>query len=409
MHEKLAQALDLLAMTKAHVYDEQGKIITTIPPEQQAKALFTYFDIAGYFSEDLLEKAITYLAVAKPFACDNNKVLPDLKLAYQLSYQTGYFNLDYFLDHFAVQSYFKVEDIIDLITFLQQTAFDRASGFERDRLSAKSWMITKHKEFIHCATQLGVVTTVPPLSDTYYAAAIMGANTIHIQKRIHFFKKLVVKSNYVLALTGDRPLTKGLDEESDIEELANYFNQPICYVKQQIGKDTREFFKSITEDMMLNYYLHKIMPYTPVHIITSLTEPGHWRTTSAQSAADVAPFIIEKIQQENDMQDLYKFLVVVEQPHVDRVVKQIQREFNLILERKELKNKFKILVEGCGQGLTSDELKNDNTLATINSELAALMAERYTDARRYLNKTNVELRNSDFIIFNKRDLAFKSQ
>lgn len=45
-------------------------------------------------------------------------------------YLGGVFDTDWFFEHFCNEPHVHVEDIIDLLVFLQQTAFDRQFGFD---------------------------------------------------------------------------------------------------------------------------------------------------------------------------------------------------------------------------------------------------------------------------------------
>src|SRR5689334_21109023 len=128
MNQNLAIALNLL----------------DIKTKTQAQAFFNYLHLAGYLSDELINKAIDYLASSKPFALDKEKVKADLRSACQ---QT-----DTILDNFGKEDYFATDDIIDLITFLSQTAFDRKYGEERDKLKTKPWLEEHTEKFVALTT-----------------------------------------------------------------------------------------------------------------------------------------------------------------------------------------------------------------------------------------------------------------
>jgi len=182
-----------------------------INPKAHATALFTYLDLAGYLSPEILEKAARYLSAARPFSCDVEVVIAHLKTA--CVHRDEEFNVEKFFDIFCNTPYFEVEDIIDLIVFLQQTAFDRAFGQERDRL-AETPFLEKHKElFKKLALEMGIVTALPPTQPSYCGTGIMGAASYRVQKRIEYFKSLTVDYGQAWALSGSRELSKGLDSE----------------------------------------------------------------------------------------------------------------------------------------------------------------------------------------------------
>jgi len=412
LHRNLAAALGLLGIGEVHLRNDKGEETATISPREHAKALFTYLNMAGYLSESLLKKAVEYLAASKPFTCDNEIVLADLKKVCESSNRNGQFDAEYFLSHFAKQEYFSVEDIIDLIVFLQQTAFDRQYGVERDRLQVKPWMEEHNLEFKENAIKLGIITPLPALKDQYPAAGIMGAGSVRVKKRLEYFRDLKIGCDLVWALSGNRELSKGLDEEQVMEKIAEFGGKPVNYIKKKVGVDAREFLDGITETMMVNYLIQTICPNKKIGIVDSTIESGHWRATSAQSAADIVPIIINKIQSQeikNVKDGRYYFLIIAEQPYAGRMSKQVQREFNKEIKKRSLEGKIFIEVEGCGPGITEQELLNSQVLTRLNSELGALMGERFNDARYILQqRSDLKLRDPNIIMFSKRDETFKA-
>lgn len=412
MHRNLAEALGLLGVGKVHLRNDQGEEINIISPREHAKALFTYLNMAGYLSENLLKKAVEYLAASKPFARDKEIVLADLKKVCDSSNRNGQFDAEFFISQFAKQEYFSVDDIIDLVVFLQQTAFDRQYGVERDRLQVRPWMEEHNIEFKENAIKLGIITPLPPLKNQYPAAGIMGAASVRVKKRLEYFRDLKIDCDLIWALSGNRELSKGLDEEQVMEKIADFIGKPINYVKKKVGVDTREFLEDITETMMVNYLIHTVCPNKKIGIVDSGIESGHWRATSAQSAADIVPIVINKIQSQeikNVKDGQYHFLIIAEQPYAGRMAKQVQREFNKEIKKKGLEGKIFIEVEGCGPGISEPDLLDTQVLTRLNSELGALMAERFNEARYILQqRSSLELRDPNIIMFSKRDETFKA-
>jgi hypothetical protein len=352
------------------------------------------------------------LAAARPFFCDKETVFSDLNKVCKLSNRNNQFDAEFFISNFAKQEYFTVNDIIDLVVFLQQTAFDRQYGVERDRLQAKPWMEEHKIAFIENATKLGVTAPLPPLKDQYPAAGIMGAASIRVKKRLEYFRDLKIGCDLVWALSGNRELSKGLDEEQVMEKIADYMGKPVNYVKKQVGFDTREFLDGVTETMMVNYLIETVCPNKKIGIVDSVIESGHWRATTAQNSADIVPIIINKIQSQeitNIKDDQYHFLIIAEQPYAGRMAKQVQREFNKEIKKRGLEGKIFIEVEGCGPGISEQDLLNNQVLTRLNSELGALMAERFNDARYIMQQnSSLDLRDPNIIMFSKRDETFKS-
>ncbi len=411
LNPKLAEALNLLGINEIQLRNDKGEQTDLVSPREHAKALFTYLNMAGYLSESLLAKAVEYLASTKPFSCDKTMVISDLNEVCKLSNRQSQFDAEFFISNFAKQDYFNVDDIVDLIVFLQQTAFDRQYGVERDRLQIQPWMEEHKIAFKDTATKLGVVMPLPPLKDQYPAAGIMGAASVRVKKRLAYFRDLKIDCNLVWALSGNRELSKGLDEEQVMEQIVDYIGKPVKYVKKQVGVDTREFLDGVTETMMVNYLIETECPNKKIGIVDSSIESGHWRATSAQSAADIVPIIINKIQSQeikNTGDGRYHFLIIAEQPYAGRMARQVQREFNKEIKKRGLEGKIYIDVEGCGPGLSEQDLLNSQVLTRLNSELGALMAERFNDTRCVLQqKPGITLRDPNMIMFSKRDETFK--
>lgn len=410
---KLAEALSLLGILEIKLRNEAGEVTSVISPREHAKALFTNLYIAGYLDEPLIKKAVDYLSIAKPFSCDNKTLITDLKKTVDASKYNNEFNAELFFTQFAKLSYLEVDDIIDIIVFLQQTAFDRQHGVERDRLQVKSWMEESKEKVKECATNLGVVTPLPPMEKQYAVVGIMGASSRRVKTRLQYFSNLTIDCDFVLALAGNRELSKGLDEEDVMEKLAATLNKPLNYITKPIGKDKRDFLDGITETMLVNYLINEICPSRKMLLIDSPIEQGHWRVTTAQNIKDIAPLIIDKIQAKEltpAHDGRYHVLIIAEQPYSTRMAKQIQREFNRVIEEKKLKNTITIVVEGCGSGISNENILQPQTITSLSSELGALMAERFSDARLALQARpgpGLSLRDADLIMFAKRDDTFK--
>jgi hypothetical protein len=412
MHPIFAEALNLLDLKDVNLRNEQGQTTAIISPREHAKALFNYLHMAGYLSPELISKAVRYLAAAKPFARPTDEVANDMNKLIRDATNHDSFDSDFFLANFGKENYLNIDDIIDLITFLQQTSFDRQFGVERDRLTMKSWMEEHKADFLENAAKLGIINSLPPSQREYTACGVMGASTPRVKSRLTYFRDLTVECEMVLALSGNRELSKGLDEEAVMEKVALAVDKPVNYIEKPVGVDKRIFLDGVTETMMVNFLIQELCPHKKIGLIDSAIEIGHWRATSAQNATDMAPVIINKILSQeikNVESGQYHFLVIAEQPYSGRMAKQIQREFNKELQKRDLIGKISIIVEGCGPGLDTEKLSNPTVMASLNSELGALMAERFNDARLILQqRANIRLRDANILMFSKRDQTFKA-
>lgn len=411
MHSNLASALHYLNITTISLRDAQGTVIGKIEPKEHAAALFTCLELAGYLSSELLKKAIDYLAAAKSFGCSSDELVSQLNKACLRARANGDFNTDVFFEYFCDDPRFKVEDIIDLIVFLQQTAFDRNFGVERDQLQAGSWLEQHTDMFCDLVTKMGVVTPLPPMKTSYCGTAIMGAASVRVIPRIEYFNRLSIDCGPVWALSGNRELSKGLDSEEVMLTVAEAAGKSPEFVEKGIGAARRTFLEGITETMMVNCLLEKMCPGKPIAILDSGVQDGHWRATTAQAAKDIAAIIVKKIinaELSPDVKGIYRFMIIAEQPYSGRMARQVQRAFDTELKLQGLSSTINFIVEGVGEGIQPSELNDVALLTRLNSELGSLMAERYHDARRSLieNNPGLNLRNPDILMFSTRDKAY---
>ncbi len=403
MHKKLSQALNLLDIETMILRDDEGKEIRTISAKEHADALFTYLNLAGYLSPDLLQLAIEYLSLEKPFSCSNELILNHFKTTCDIANTGEKFNVSSFLENFCHLDDLTVDDIIDLVVFLQQTAFDREFGVERDHLQAK-WLEQQMKLFAQLATTLGVTTPLPPMYQSYFGTGIMGAASTRVRQRIEYFNSLKVHYGKVWALSGDRKLSKGLDEENVMSEMATVLGKPVHFLEEGEGQAKRWFLEGVTETMMVNYFLEKMCPNKEISLIDSSVEEKHWRATTAQGAKDIAEIIATMIQEGqliNSKDETLRFMIIAEQPYAGRMARQVQRAFNAEFAKKNLKTSF--CVEGVGPGLSDSDFSNLAVLTRLNSELGSIMAERFYDARLKLQQNlDLHLRDPKIILFSTR-------
>jgi len=402
MHTKLATALSNLDISKNDAATSK----------EHAEALFEYLYIAGYLSSDLIQKAVEHLSLAHPFAHDKKVVIQDLTRALNNAAKSGSMNTEIFTDQFANQDYFTIADIVDLITFLQQTAFDRQHGVERDKLQAKPWMEEHADKFITLARKLGVIDEKNPKAKHYIGIGIMGGATIRVIPRLTYFNQLKsVAFDAVWALSGNRELSKGLDGDEEMKAIAKSLNKPLKFVTKPAGNTTREFLDGVTETQMVNYFIQKLCSSEKFGIVDSQEQEGHWRVTTSQNATDIALIILKKIQNDEVTQDksgIYRFMIIADQPYTSRMAKQVQRAFNKEIKKQNLD--IKVNIEGCGPGVDSNVIQNPSkhldVLTGINSALGALIAERFIDARE--QNPTLAKRQSDIIMFSKRDDFYKT-
>lgn len=411
MHSKLANALGYLDIGEVSLLNEIGEVVCRFGRKEHAEALFTYLELAGYLNAEILEKAVHYLSAARPFACSKEQCFTELNAACSRARQDGAFDTTIFFEHFCNTPYFQVDDIIDLIVFLQQTAFDRNFGVERDQLQTKPWL-EQHKElFQHLATKLGIVSQLPPTHTTYCATGITGGASVRVETRIKYFNRLLTDCGPIWAFSGNRELSKGLDSDEVMLAVAEAAGKSVDFVEKGIGAAKRTFLNGITETMMVNCLLEKMCPGKLIALIDSAVEEGHWRATTSQGAKDIASILVQKIKNSElvpDPNGIYRFMIIAEQPYPGRMARQVQRAFDTELKAQGLNSSIKLIVEGVGPGIQESDLLDTGVLTRINSELGALMAERYNDARLHLmeNNPSINLRDASILMYSTREKAF---
>ncbi len=414
MHFKLANALNYLDIGTIAIRNENNELVRKIEPKEHATALFTYLHLAGYLSPEILQKAVQYLSAAKPFPCSNEELIKHFNTVYSTACQGNGFNADYFFDNFSNTPHIEVDDVIDLIVFLQQTAFDRNFGKERDNLQTKPWLEQYPEKFVALATNLGIVTPLPPKHPEYCGTGIMGAAYVRLKPRITYFGTLAkTKCGEVSAITGERELSKGLDD-GIMEEVAKAVGKPINYVERGPEGAKRIYLDGVTETMMVNYMLMKMQPSKHIEVVDSATEEGHWRATTTQGAKDIALKVVLKIKNkelQSDKDGIYRYMIIADQPYPGRMTRQVQRAFDAELKSQGL-GSVKLIVEGVGPCIQASELTDIGVLTRMNSELGSLMAERYYDARlRLMENTQTHtlrpnLRDPGILMYQTRDKAY---
>jgi|GEM_PF-5502402 len=413
MHPKLANALNYLDIHAVSLLDEQGTPLDKVGRKAHAEALFTYLNLAGYLNADILEKAVRYLAAARPFPHSEDLCFTHLNEVCQRARRDGGFDTNFFFDNFANTPDFEVDDIIDLLVFLQQTAFDRNFGEERDRLQARPWLEQHRDLFVNLATKMGIVSPLPPVHQQYCGTAIMGAASVRVVSRIEYFNALSSDCGPAWALSGSRELSKGLDAEDVMLAVAEAAGKPAIFIEKGVGGAKRTYLDGVTETMMVNYFLERMCPGKPVALIDSAIEDHHWRATTAQGARDIAKILVQKIKSaelDPDSDGVYRFMIIAEQPYPGRMARQVQRAFDAELKAQGMDASIKLLVDGVGPGIQASDCQEMPVLTRMNSEMGALMAERYQDARLRLqaNQPGIALRDPGILMFSSREKAFET-
>lgn len=390
MNPNLTQALSWLGIKEA-----------TVP------LFFNYLRVAGYLDETLIRKAVQYLNTEKVFDGMESSSVENIVASLVEASQKDTVN---FLDTFASQ--LSPVDIVDLIIFLQQTAFDRNFGKERNLLTAKPWMEVpeNQKNFMELQNHIGLVQEQLPQQQHYHAIGIMGASYSRVINRIRYFKDLVVDCDSVFAITGQRYLSKGLDGEKNIDELAKAFSLELHYVNE----NGQEITKETNETRMVMHLINTECSSYTIDIVDSAPGGWHWRTDTTQNAKDFAWTMMQRIQASDvrPLDGIYAVLLVVEQPYSNRMKKQVQRALNEAAQAHNIRytDNIRFIVEASGRGLplmtTLDEPSKIRYITQSNSDFAAWMGECYKDARLLIQQNHANLRAPDSLMYSTREAHF---
>lgn len=150
----------------------------------------------------------------------------------------------------------------------------------------------------------------------------------------------------------------------------------------------------MSQDLITTYLSDNTQNIT---ILDTLAEQYH-RPTTASTARDAAKKFAEHIVN-GDYGDKKEFIILFEtnNPYIERQTIATQRQVNEVLNEYELASKgYQIKVEGLGS-------KSNQGVATIHSELAALVAEKWKDAPEYQSKNTPQKRAIEDLLFQTRD------
>ena len=395
----------------------------SIADEDTAALFLEYGHFAGYLDTDLLDKAVAYLHKEKPFLGYESEE-PGAIVARILGHGTrldpdGKTFLVEDMDTFLAD--LSPIDILDLLVFIQQTAFDRGFKQERNELSAKAWMAVPENcsKFMTLQQRLHLVDEQLPQKDAYYAVGIMGASYPRAEKRMMYFKTLAPSLSFdsIYAITGQRYLSKGLDTEAGIAHTASLLGMPS--IPAYTVENNQYLIKDISETQMVRSLIPAICPEyaSKIQTIDSRAGAWHWRADTAQNAKDFAEEIIAKITagEAAPSDGIYHILLIVEQPYANRMAKQVQRALDELAEDYNTKHgdKIRFIVESSGKGIPPlDSLSLTDSIKYVmqsNSDFAAWIGECYKDGRLAIEKmSSCALRKPECLMFNTREKYHES-
>jgi hypothetical protein len=326
------------------------------------------------------------------------------------------------------------KDVMDLMLYMEQHAFNRKAGQERNELTKQSWMEGYKEYYTTAAKNLDLIDRIKPQKKSYVEAWIAGASRVGVLARIIDLEYAITQNKiqvpYKYTLAGGRELWANLDgihptyleaiikaRNTDIDKLD--ISIPVgeddkrteegkAYLfelakKNNIALDSETPFTEyqskeecpagrfpnrvypnyvnkdgpkLTESLMAADLMQTFFPEqaSSMEIVDTAAEPNS-RPTTASTARDAAANLVAKILsgQYGD-QKHFDILFESNNPYSERQTLVAQREVDEALRKNGLdKQGYTITVEGVGFSCKQD-------VATVHSEFGALVAEKWKRA-----------------------------
>lgn len=454
MNNQLKQALHKIGYLQSTTQSNltHYSVISNSDTTDKAQALFEYLYIAGYLNETILQRAETYLKSEAAFAN------PSVNLAKQLSdavnqATTDSFDAPTFLEQTEHIEGLDQQDFMDVVLFLQQTAFGRLPGQERHEIQPSENLAQHADTFIGNARQLGVVNEIQPGKQHYSAMAIMGASYRAVVPRIEYFQKLIreqaIQYDKLFVSSGYRDLKTGLDGADNLAKLVEhhagsqdtsvYFAtkteensgdkqiKRLRYREKPMWDEARKQFimkgkfydannqevpadhvylEGLQEHDMMDYLMQHEYGFAPDDYITVKGKKAHpnYRATTQTSAQELAGYIDDLAFNSDTHQNL---LIIAEQPHAQRMALQTQQQMDQHCQTATVN------VEGCGNPINDNVRENptkySQSLGKINSALAIQMKVCCEIARDTMqNQEGISIkRGMEIMSYNERAKRFE--
>jgi hypothetical protein len=405
--------------------------------ELQHEALLKKFQLAGYFKPGKIWEDLNRIGQIKNPDKAFIEILKVIKTSGADQDDPKKFNAKYMRKNlFKNSSNIDLQDVMDLIVYMAQHAFNRKPGQERNELAVQEWMI-KHKEFyIDQARILGLIDRKRPSKSVYDFAWVAGASRHEFLSRIVDFNYNLVKFNLkivgeTLLLAGNRELWANFDglnpiirkklveifeknlNIDDLEYSKTDFNingklsegreylaylakkfdvkldseMPLIQYRSEnecpIGRFVNRIYLNyetneecrITETLMAKDLLENDLKKKLIVNIIDTKAMVNTRPTTATTAKDATEACVEYIEKNKEFFGNKKeFSIVFEtnNPHIERQLLTSQQEADRVLKIRGL-DKEGYRFKIDGIGYAC--LHED--VATIHSEFGALVAEKW--------------------------------
>jgi hypothetical protein len=416
-----------------------------ISTTEHQEALLKQLQIAGYFQPEKLWQDINRLGVKNPTETFK-EIYPVIKKSKADQSDPSKFNAKILRKNLGKGTELDEEDVMDFLLYISQNAFGRKPGQERNELSSEEWMKKYEKEYLAGAKVLRLIDRETPEHRDYDTAWIAGASRIGVMARIIDFHNILSKYNIKVSsetaiLAGARelwanidgitpmvrdrlieaykaktdldtldvslPIGEDLDRVSEgkeyIKGLASRYNirlnesSPFIQYKQKdecpegrfLGRvypnyaegENRKLTETLmSQDLLTTYFLNDSQS---ISIVDTLAEQ-HRRPNTASTARDAAQKLVKRIIN-GEYGDKKEFVILFEtnNPYIERQTIATQREVDKVLKEHTLSSKgYIIKVEGVG-------FKCKQDVATVHSEFAALVAEKWKNAVEYQREEGI--------------------
>lgn len=436
-------------------YNKSDRIISE---QEHQEALLKQLQIAGYFQPSNLWKSISCMGLKDP-EITFKQLYRAIKRSHADQSDPSKFNAKILRKNLGKSTKLDVQDTMDLILYISQNAFGRKSGQERNELSQQEWMKEYKDVYLSNAKVLRLVDREVPENRVYDGAWIAGASRQKLLSRVIDYHNTVAKyklkiEGETVILTGERELWANMDgivpsvleklidayikktnlddldvgidkNESHIEEgrtylkgLAQRYNIKLNESKPFIEYKTDEecppgYFpgriypnyvkteqKRLTETLMSRDIITNCLVLNTgnqiITIMDTLAEE-HKRPNTASTAHDAARRFAQRFAKGDKYYDKREVVILFESnnPYIERQTIVTQREVDRVLREYDLRDKgYVVKVEGVGFKSTQD-------VATVHSEFAALIAEKWKNAVEWQKES--PKRDVKSLLFQTRD------
>ncbi len=441
------------------------KVDRDISAANHQEALLKQLQIAGDFQPDKLWHSVNRLGFKDPVAVFRD-IYPAVKKSKADQTDPSKFNAKVLRKNLGKGSLLDEQDLRDLILDMSQNAFGRGAGQERNELSSKAWMSTYEREYLANAATLRLIDRETPEHQLYDLGWIAGASRIGVLARIIDYRNILEKYNIKIigdtsVLAGARPLWANIDgiTPTVLQELVGAWNTRTDLdsvdISLPVGDDQarinegQEYMLTLAtkskirlnplspfiqyktkEDSPSGYFPGRVYPHYEQEETRKLTESlmsqdivstyltdqsasvaivdtqatQHQRPTTISTTRDATKNLAQRIiAGEYGSKKEFVVLFQTNNPYIERQTIAAQREANKIFKEFKLDTKgYTIKIEGIG-------FKCKQDVATIHSELAALVAEKWKNAVELQTEEGIApKRNIDTLLYQTRGNGIRS-